>query len=67
MNVNKYRESVIQLYSNTLTKYFEYNLKNHIKKPYNGWKVILKHMRSLMNIHIMYQDHGKLKKQHLVN
>lgn len=41
MNVNKYRESVIQLYSNTLTKYFEYNLKNRIKNPYNGWKVIL--------------------------
>ena len=34
VGIGKYRKSVIQIYSNTLTKYFEYNLNNRIKNPY---------------------------------
>ena len=47
VGMNNYRKSVIHIYSNTLTKYFEYNLKNknhtknHTKNPYYGWKVII--------------------------
>ncbi len=41
VGISKYRKSVIQIYSNTLTKYFEYNLNNQIKNPYYGWKVII--------------------------
>mgnify|MGYP006435766339 FL=1 len=41
VGIGKYRKSVIQIYSNTLTKYFEYNLNNRIKNPYYSWKVII--------------------------